>query len=157
MKSKQKKRICGGCGLPKPKREFVKSDNRCRDCRRQFWRLYKKMRKEGQVRTGVGIETWGQVDSAIREMAELQHEIQKEYAALEGRIALLKKYTDEIIEPKIFHQINLRSMLKTFLEKTHTKKEVITRYFNFGILRFHRGKLELDLDAVYAGQRMGKP
>lgn len=103
------------------------------------------------------IETWEQVESIIREMAESQFKIQKEYAALEKRIALLKKYTNEMIESMLLHQINFQSMLKAFLKKTCPKGQAVTRRFDFGILRFYRGKLDVDLDAAYAGERMDKP
>lgn len=156
-KSKQRERICSNCGLPKPKGEFIKNNNCCSDCRRQYWRIYKQAQKQGEVRLQIGIEKWGQVDSVIREMAESQYKIQKEYAALEKRIALLKKYTEEIIEPHLSHQINLRSMLKAFLGKACPEKRAIRKRFDFGILRFCQGKLNVTLDAAYAGQRMGKP
>jgi hypothetical protein len=161
--SKQKERICSYCGLPKPKRAFRKKDNRCLDCRREYNRVWKQLSRAGKARqtnqasSEVGIETWGQVDSVIREMAESQFKIQKEYAALEKRIALLKKNTDETIEPELIHQINFRSMLKVFLEKTCSTEQAILKRFDFGVLRFHRGKLEVELNAAYAGQRMGKP
>jgi len=160
--NEKKERICSVCGLPKPKGEFVKSDKkRCRNCRGQFWQVYKKARKQrGRPATysvEVGIETWGQVDSLIREMAESQFRIHKEYMDLERRIALLKKCSDGTVEPEFIHQINFRSMLKTFLKKKYTKGQAVTQYFNFGIVRFHRGKLDVELDAVYAGQRMDKP
>ncbi len=161
--SKQKERICVGCRLPKPKGEFIKGSSRCRECRRQYHRIYKQLRRQGRPRQfreallEKEIETWEQVESIIREMAESQFKIQKEYAALEKRIALLKKYTNEMIESMLLHQINFQSMLKAFLKKTCPKGQAVTRRFDFGILRFYRGKLDVDLDAAYAGERMDKP
>ncbi|MGA2678264.1 MAG: hypothetical protein ABSF37_03065 [Sedimentisphaerales bacterium] len=159
-KNKQKERICSDCGLPKPKGEFIKKSNRCRECRRQFWRAYKQALKRGHRKNSsaeIGIETWEQVDSLIREMAESQFEIKKEYADLEKRIVLLKKYTENAVEPELIHQMKFRFMLKEFLKKTTPKGQVVTRRFDFGILRFHRGKLDVELNTVYAGQRMDKP
>jgi predicted nucleic acid-binding Zn-ribbon protein len=161
--SKQKKRICKHCGQPKPVEEFVKGSNRCLECRRQYFRVYKQLSRAGKARQKreacleVGLETWGQVDSVIREMAESQFRIQKEHADLEKRIALLKKYTDETVEPELIHQITFQSMLRAFLKKTCSTEQAILKRFDFGVLRFHQGKLAVELDAARAGQRMGKP
>jgi hypothetical protein len=156
-------RRCGGCGLMKPKSGFpgrTKSEH-CLDCRRQYNRIYKQLRREGKIQQGhlqsVGIETWEQVDSVIREMAESQYRIQKEYADLQKRITILKKYTEETVELELFHQTNFRSMLTEFLKKACQPGRAIRRKFVFGSLRFRRGKLEVNLDADYAGQRIGKP
>jgi hypothetical protein len=161
--SKQKEKICRGCGLPKPGKEFVKGSSRCLECRRQYHRVYKQLRRQGRGRQKrqafleVGIETWKQVDSVIREMAESQFKIQKEYADLKRRIVLLKKYTDEAVESEVIHQIIFQSMLKVFLKKTCSTAQATLKRFDFGVLRFNRGKLTVELDAAYAGQRMEKP
>ena len=142
----------------KPKKEFLRGRNsNCIECRRLYNRIYKQSHKREQGRSEAGIETWDQVDSVIREMAELQYGIQKEYVALEERIAILKRHTAEIIEPDLFHQINLRSILKAFLEKACPPGRAIRRKFDFGIVRLCRGKLNVVLDAARAGQRIGKP
>ena len=163
VNSKQKERICRGCGLPKPEKEFIKGSSSCLECRRQYHRVYKQLRRQGRPRQKreasleVGIETWGQVANVIREMAESQFKINKEHADLNRRIVLLKKYTDEVVEPELIHQINFRSMLRAFLKKTCSIKQATLKRFDFGVLRFHRGKLDVELDAAYAGQRMEKP
>jgi hypothetical protein len=155
-----KERKCGGCGRMKPKGEFPRKKRygHCIECRRLYNNLYQQRRRnEEDVRKQAGIETWDQVDSLIREMAESQFRIQKEYALLDNKIATLKKATDEIIETDIIHQINLRSMLTAFLENVCPSKQAMRRKFDFGALRFCRGKLSMDLDTVCAEQRMGKP
>jgi transposase-like protein len=155
---KIKEKKCSGCGRIKPKGEFLRGrNNNCSECRRQYNRLYKQSRKGEDARLQAGIETWDQVDSLMREMAESQYRIQKEYALLDKKIAILKKDTDGIIEPDLFHQINLRSMLMMFLKKALPPERAIHRKFDFGTLRFYRGKLNMDLDTDYAEQRMGKP
>jgi hypothetical protein len=163
--SKQKKERCGSCGLMKPIKELRCNERKinCLKCRRQYNRVYKQLRRAGQARqknqtySEVGIETWDQVDSIIREMAESQFRIQKEYADLEKRIVFLRKYTAEAVEPELIHQINFRSMLKAFLKKTCSTEQATLKRFDFGVLRFCRGKLDVDLDAAYAGQRIDKP
>jgi len=164
--SKQKEERCGSCGRMKPKKELRCNGRKihCLDCRTQYRHIYEQRCREGQAihthhasSADVGIETWGQVDSVIREMAESQFKINNEYMGLNRRIALLKKYTAEAVEPELIHQINFRLMLETFLKKTCSTEQAILKRFDFGVLRFHRGKLDVELDAAYAGQRMDKP
>jgi hypothetical protein len=161
--NKQKERVCSDCGLPKLKSAFRKKDKRCWECRKRYISAYKQLRRAGQPRqtryafAEVGIETWEQVESVIREMAESQFRINEEYAGMERRIALLKKNTDVTVEPELIHQINFRSILKAFLKKTCPKGQAITKYCAFGIIKFHRGKLDVELDTTLARMRMDNP
>jgi endogenous inhibitor of DNA gyrase (YacG/DUF329 family) len=146
----------------KPKVDFPRhsKSNQCLECRRQYNRVYKQLSRKGfcqQICRNVGIETWEQVDSVIRAMAESQYGIQKEYAALEKKITILKNDTEKVVEFDLCHQINYHSILMVFLKKVCQPGRATRRKFNFGSLRFCRGKLRVDLKVDYAGQRIGKP
>ncbi len=103
------------------------------------------------------IEASNQIDSVLRELAELQFQINTENTACEKRIELIKGYTQEIIEPYQLHQTTLRVMLEEFCKKTWGKTKTVVKPFRFGLFRYCRGRLEISLNAKLAGNRMGKP
>jgi hypothetical protein len=133
----------------------------CKGCKREYEREYIKASRQQRKFDGVeiapatGIANESQIDSLIREMAELQVNINCEKALCEARISLVKKYTDEIIEPSASHQIALQTMLLDFLKKRGTK--TFSRKYRFGVVSFSRGKLRLCLYADLARQEMEKP
>jgi hypothetical protein len=108
-----------------------------------------------EVAPATGINNESQIDSVIREMAELQANIFHEKASCDYRISLLKKYTDEVIEPWASHMIALQVMLRDFFKKQKIRK--FSREYSFGSLSFSRSGMKLSLNAELAKQRMGKP
>ncbi|MDD5064290.1 MAG: hypothetical protein PHQ35_05975 [Phycisphaerae bacterium] len=140
---------CKKCEQVKPSSDFfrdknIKSDGLKAICKECFMNTPAK-----------GLENENQINSVIREMAELQANIDHEKALCETRISLVKKYTDEIIEPSTSHQTFLQTMLLTFLKKQKIKR--FSRQYRFGVISFSRGKLRLRLDADLAKQMMEKP
>jgi hypothetical protein len=68
---------------------------------------------------------------------------------------MIRKYSDEVIEPHLAHQINLQTMLQNFLKKDGRKR--LIRKYNFGVIKLFRGRLKIQLDADLAKQKMGMP
>jgi len=116
------------------------------------------MRRTGSIKVECcsTLDSWKQVDNALREMAELQHFINTENSACEKRLDLIREYRDETIEPSVGHQAALQSLLLDFIKKTVTKG-TISRVFRFGSIRFSHGKLNLKLDAELAQKLIDKP
>ena len=159
-KSKEKpKKVCSKCGLPKPLSDFGKSKHhQCKACVNEYKRLYSKMRRKGLINVTCcsTLDSWKQVESALREMAELQHFINTENAACEKRLDLIREYRDETIESAVGHQAALQSLLTAFMEKTATKG-TINRDFRFGSMRFSHGKLSFKLNVELAQKLIDKP
>lgn len=102
-----------------------------------------------------GIESESQLDSVMREMAELQACINNEEALCQHRIFLVQKYSNEMIEPHLTRQMFLQTLLQSFFEKVGRKN--FAHKYRFGEIRLVRGKLKIKLNADLAKQRMGKP
>ncbi len=129
----------------------------CKECQKRNEQIYKNQQRRGKadaVKT-LGIQNWNQVDSILREMAELQSCINEERALCEKRVSMIRKYSDETIEPLLFHQIALQTMLQNFLRKNERKK--LIRSYRFGSINFFRGRLKIQLNVDLAKQRRGKP
>jgi hypothetical protein len=129
----------------------------CEKCEKRNRGIYENQQGKGEsgVAEILGIHSWKQVDSVVREMAELQSGIDDEGANCEKRISLIKKYSDELIEPLLTHQIALQSMLLNFLKKDGRKR--LIRKYDFGVIKLFDGQLKIQLDVGLAKQRMGKP
>ena len=161
-KSKEKpEKVCSKCGILKPLSDFAKSNQsrdgcsgHCKKCKCEYARFGNKVRKENSG--GGDLNSWKQVDSALREMAELQHFINAENAACEKRLDLIREYRDETIESAVGHQAALQFLLTAFIEKTVTKG-TINRDFRFGSMRFSHGKLSFKLNVELAQKLIDKP
>jgi hypothetical protein len=129
----------------------------CKKCEKRSKQIYKnKLTQKNVIEAErLGIQNWNQIDSVLREMAELQSRINEEEVNCETRISLIKKYSEEIIDPWIAHQIALQIMLQNFLRKDGRKR--LIRKYRFGRIRFFRGQLKIQFDIDLAKQRMEKP
>jgi hypothetical protein len=159
-------KCCPKCGISKPATDFHKNrrspdglQHQCKECDKTYKIVYRKLCREGGLdkKTRIGISTWGQVNSVLREMAELQIAINKENAALEKRIAMIREYSQDAIEPSLCHQICLQFMLEEFLKKRCAKHKITFKQCRFGFVRFHRGKMDFKLNIVLAEKRIGLP
>jgi len=169
-KINSKSKRCSRCGLVKPAEQFIKNmsspdglASKCKECNREWHRLYKKVSKERaegksvENITAKGIDSIEQVDSVLREMSELQFKINTERKLLSDRIKMLTEYTENIIESDLWHQYNLHNMLKEFLKRISKNGSMKKENFRFGLIKFSKGKLEYELRPVLAGELMGKP
>lgn len=171
MPKKTTKR-CGKCGKVKASDDFHKSRSSkdglghvCKECYKAYYKDHKQhLKSTHKKRSDVdsqnsraGIDSWQQVDSVLREMAESQLVINHENTALEERINLIKSYSNEIIEPPLSHQMVLQTMLIMFLKKELLKTKNTTRKFPFGKIFWSNGKVKIKLNTELAKNRMGKP
>ncbi|MFZ0035633.1 MAG: hypothetical protein WAK60_11685 [Sedimentisphaerales bacterium] len=129
----------------------------CKKCEKRSKQIYKnKLTQKNVIEAErLGIQSWNQIDSVLQEMAELQSRINDEEANCEERISLIKKYSEEIIDPWIAHQITLQIMLQNFLRKDGRKR--LIRKYCFGTIKLFRGQLKIQFNVDLAKQRMGKP
>jgi hypothetical protein len=129
----------------------------CKKCERKNEQIYKNQQGRGKADVAEvrGIENWNQIGSILRELAELQSGINEEEANYEKRVSMIRKYSNEVIEPYLAHQINLQTMLQNFLRKDGRKR--LIRKYDFGIIKLFRGQLKIQLDADLAKQKMEKP
>jgi hypothetical protein len=153
-------KYCTQCNKEKPLDDFFKSkcskDGRssiCKECQKS---LYKKPHIAAQ-NSREGIDSWQQVDSVLREMAESQVVIDKEQAVCDKRIELIKKYSEETIEPYLTHKMALENMLKNFLRAELSGVKTATRKFSFGQIFWSKGKVKISLNTTLAKVRTGKP
>jgi hypothetical protein len=164
-----KTKHCGKCGEVKPADCFTKDSNskdglhiNCKDCKRQFENFYKKNRRIhlpeiDHQNSRSGIDSWQQVDSVLRTMAESQIEIDKERAVCDKRVELIKKYSEEAIEPYLAHKTGLEAMLANFLTMKLSGIKATVRKFLFGQIYWNKGKVTITLNTELANRRMGKP
>jgi hypothetical protein len=156
---------CNKCGKEKPHGDFTKDKSSkdglygiCKECKRQFEKSYKKNRRDIDPQNSrVGIDSWCQVDSVLREMAEQQIIINKEQTVCNKRIELVKKYSDEIIEPYLTHKMALEAMLTIFFKEKLSGVKTSTRKFSFGQIFYRKGKVQVKLNVELADRRMDKP
>jgi len=167
-KRKRDTNRCCRCGIVKTKENTGKHKNApngfqymCRKCSTVYRRNYRKMvYNEGRVfvHHNVGIDSIKQVDSVLREMSELQHQIDTENSLCEERKKMIEDYTKELNEPILAHQFHLRKMLSDFIKKTWPGSKNKTENFRFGSVSIKKGELvSLVLKPELAGARRGKP
>ncbi len=163
------KKRCSKCKKRKLRSCFTKSKDRpdgladqCKECKREYEREYKRIYRKGkvdvtkkQVAPTAGIDSLDQIDSVLREMAELQAGIDQEKATCEKRISLVREYTNETIEPWLSHQTALQALLLDFLKRNGEK--TLTRKYRFGTICFSRGRLKIYLNVNLAKQNTEKP
>jgi hypothetical protein len=158
---------CTKCGREKPVSSFTKDGSSkdgfyssCKDCKQQFERAYKKLyRKEhpDSQTCRATIDSWQQIDGVLRELAETQLTINDETESIEKRISTIKSQSDETIEPCVWHQIFLQTMLAIFLKKELSKDKRAIRKFQFGKILWNGGKVNIELNTEFAKERLGKP
>lgn len=161
------KKQCTKCRIIKSKDKFPKDKRApdglnyiCKDCRRAYNTTYQKLRRGGKPKVtnirAAGIDSWNQIDSVLRELSESQYKINTENALCQERKALIDKYSQEITEPLVAHQIGLQTILIDFLKKNLVEAQRV-RKCRFGSVCFMLGKLELTLKPALAGKLIGKP
>ena len=159
---------CCCCGVLKtPKNTGKNKDvrnglkSKCNACTSAYNREYRKQHKNVKEKmlhqSNQGIDSTNQVDSVLREMAELQHQINTENGLCEKRKKMIEDYTEELIEPLVVHQHKLRGMLNAFIKKAWHGSKRKAGHYRFGSIRLHRGKLIVDLKPELAGRFRGKP
>lgn len=130
------------------------------------------------------VRSWGQVDSVLREMAELQGAINEEIDLFNSRVDRAKERMYEAGPTQCIqrHRFSYRqettkavellregteclrarllcweTMLKKFMLLSYEKHVVTDRYFRFGSVHCHGGKVDILLDVDYAKAMLGRP
>ena len=170
---------CGTCKEPKALDDFHKdksqADGKTRDCkqclklratrnaikRKKKGRSLKKKKKAtAETETeglAPGVANWDQAGSWVREMAELQAFINTENAECENRLNLIKKDSDERLDPYISRQELLQKTLKAFVNRTCRNRIKKVRHFRFGDVSFNRRRVEVVLRPELAAKMRGQP
>jgi len=130
------------------------------------------------------VRSWGQVDSVLREMAELQVAINEEIDLFNSRVDRAKErmyetgssqwiqrhrlsYRQELAKAAELlregterlraRQVYWETMLKKFMLLSYEKYVVTDKYFRFGSIHCHGGKIDILLDVDYAKAMLGRP
>jgi len=103
---------------------------------------------------GYKIHTAAQIDSAVREMAETQLEIDAEVNICQQRVSRIIQESATVLEPRRRHLRHLKSAIESLFVRRDQKKA--TKQFRFGLVRYYRGNLEVELDVVSAKRFLGK-
>lgn len=158
---------CSQCGLEKPQQQFYKKrenpDGLCSQCK-GCWNLNTRMRyimRTLHIDKGKGlrpgIENWGQAESVVREMAELQVAINEAKTACEKSVEIIKNDCVQRIKPFISKQTLLQFTIEDFIRKTCRSARRIIKKFPFGVVTFYRRKLDIMLNVEFTKERMGMP
>ncbi len=160
-------KICSQCGIEKPQQQFYKKHEspdglcfQCKSCQKLSMRMRYIMRalhREKGKGLRPGIETWGQVDNLVREMAELQVAINNAKRAYEKSIDMIKNDYAQNTRPYVTKQTLLQLTVEDFIKKTCRSARRMVKNCRFGKVAFYRRKLEIVLNVELAAARIGKP
>ena len=156
-----KEKRCNKCHLLKPVKDFSKDKKSpdgygytCKTCKSLYAKeCYQRERPNSKA----GLDSWDQIDSVVREIAEIQAAINAEKATCERRIAQLKEYVNKAIRPWQAHQERLIDMLREYFKKNHTDTVAATKDCRFGTVGYFGGRIILDLNTELAKERIDKP
>lgn len=160
-----KEKKCRACGLLKPAARYHKKSRSsdgladwCKDCNAAYQRVRReKIRKGCQDKaTNRGIDSQSQINSVLREIAELRLAISNETDTCSRRVDIVKAYSQEALDPWRARIIILQNMVKEFLCKNHTKRNTVFKC-EFGSVRLYRNKLDMKVNCKLAAKRSGKP
>lgn len=157
---------CSACKIIKPRRAFYRNSlssdglrSWCIDCEKVYNRIVKKhcyKAKDRERKSRIGIDSWEQVDSALRQMAEIQLAVNHESERRDNILATIKDY-DEKISVMVYQQGFIRSLIEAFLHRVCPKQTETKKRFRFGSISFFRNKLEVFLNLEYARVRIELP
>lgn len=150
-----KKKRCPGCGIEKPLDPGFHIDShspdghqgKCKTCRN---------RRSVETSKGSGIDSWAQMESVLRRMAELQGAIDAERVLCKRRVAMVKQYSQEGTELWRIALRRWRRRIRAFVSKQCGKGKCQKKY-RFGSIRYKRGKLSIELDSELAAASKDKP
>jgi len=160
-------KVCSRCGQTKRQQDFYREPSKkaglsgiCKECLRLHGRVTYVLRqadKAEETVRGPGINTWEQVGEAIREMAELQTEVNREKAQHKKTIDILKSDLARKLRPYIMKQSRYELMIEYFI-KTHRQEcKRLHRQFRFGSVSFSRNFIDVRLNVALAQERLGLP
>jgi len=152
---------CQRCGLLKSRSEFHNNahradglEPRCKKCRSDNYQASKQLASPG---LNTDISDWLQVDSVLRTMGELQHDVNCAKVECGKRILAIKAECEQSIELAAEKIKCFNGMIAQFARKHCPEHETIVRQFRFGTLQVFRGEINVELRVDYAGEMRGKP
>jgi len=158
---------CAKCRIVKPCSDFYRSKERhdglhsdCKKCRNaaKVENYAKRLARTGKTnRNGIIINTDEQVDHIIREMAELQLNINVEVNACKKRVSHFIQESARVLEPLRRRQQKLRIAIESFYMRTKTLSQFHSQSYRFGTIRIFRNELEIILDVRQAEKSQGMP
>ena len=158
---------CSFCRVIKSSNEFHRSKNNldglqgmCKACakvtKKTSWEKSRAEIERAQ-KTKIMVNTEEQAESLIREMAENQQAIDTEQTACKKRVASIIQETAQAIAPRRRHQLLMYTAIECFFKKTLDWSKTFSTAYRFGLVKYYRGKTEIELDTVLAGKLIGKP
>lgn len=105
----------------------------------------------------IGIKTWEQVDSVIREIGQIEEQIRREKNRRNSRILRIKDESDRVIDLFEKKQRLLYDMIGGFAQEQYSQAFVPVKKLRFGAVRIVKGELEVQVDFDLAAARIGRP
>lgn len=160
-----KTKICTKCGKEKPLSKFHKNDAasdgvraECKDCTRIAEQIRCRSKSTRIRPPNIGLYTFKQIQSAVREMARLQAIISVETERRDSLISRIFSESAEQTEPLVLHQINMKSLIRQYFQEHYGKTGVtIARHCEYGIIHYSKNKVEVELYVDKAMENRGKP
>ncbi len=158
---------CSFCRVIKSSSEFHRSKNnldglqgRCKECakvtKKASWEKSCAEIERAQNTKNM-VNTKEQVESLTREMAENQHAMDLEQAACKKRVALIIQETAQAIASRRRNQLAMYTAIECFFKRTLDWSKTFSMAYRFALVKYYRGKTEIELDTVLAGKLIGKP
>jgi len=158
---------CSYCKVIKPSNEFQRTKNRrdglqgmCKECARVKKKSsFEKSRAEIEraQNTKIMVNTEEQVENLIREMAENQYAMEVEQTACTKRVAQIMQESVRAIASRRRHQLSMYTVIECFFKKTLDWSKTFSTAYRFGLVKYYRGKTEIELDIILAGKLIGNP
>ena len=113
--------------------------------------------KDGASENITIIGAWDQAESLIREMAEVQAEIDAEREVCKTRIVAAEDYFEEIAGQLRRRQDRLGTVIADFVRRNRSDLQANCRKLRFGVLWIEDGETRIELHAKYAGAMVERP
>ncbi len=156
---------CTYCKVIKPESEFQRCGNRsdglqarCKDCCRAIVADRNRRRKaerDAAARIDYKIFNYEQMDSVVREMAEVQLEIDVELKVCQQRVTRTIQESAEVLEPRRRRLQHFLTAIECYFIRESRVRA--TKQFRFGLVQCHRGNVNVELDVKQAEKCLGKP
>jgi len=154
---------CTKCGEVKASSEFYKSPQTsdglriwCIDCEKYDTntRHLKNRERRKQDVSKQGLDTQEQAEAVVQTLATLRHQLTLEHGMYEQDLQRRKADFLDRTEPVVAQWRKSYLLLLNFIKREHSCRCHTTRPFRFGIARYDRGKMNLELYSKEAPKAM---
>ena len=156
---------CTSCKVIKPEGEFHRCGNRtdglqsrCKVCCLAIVADRNRRRKAERDAAGkidYQIFNEKQMDSVVREMAEVQLEVDAELKICQQRVTRTIQESAEVLEPRRRRLQHFKTAIECYYIREGRVRA--TKRFRFGSIKYDRGTIEVELDINNAKKCLGKP